>query len=294
MRTRGRGRNAASRAFIACLLFHSWISPLLFLRSLQNIFHFSFLVNKLSAAIKMRTMEEAEEYGGLPGPVIRPHINEFDIDKTTPRQAIVSLNMKVRHYSSPKYVLFANYLHLIHSLFFVVYVLRIGWMCARFTMWRKAMFPIGWTVRLQTRGRRKARQQQSGWISHPPLTKHLCNLSSSGGWESLKLTPDDAPPTAPPPTRPTPRRGERQHDNQSANKRQTGGEAPVDKRRRGVKRQWLRVKRRGGRVKRTRGGGVNVTTSWQTRGKQEGTAPQKLAGLSRGQEAAAAARREAS
>ena len=50
----------------------------------------------------------------------------------------------------------------------------------------------------------------------------------------------------------------------------------------------------GGRVKRTRGGGVNVTTSWQTRGKQEGTAPQKLAGLSRGQEAAAAARREAS
>ena len=117
---------------------------------------------------------------------------------------------------------------------------------------------------------------------------------SSGRWESLKLTPDDAPPTAPPPTRPTPRRGERQHDNQSANKRQTGGEAPVDKRRRGVKRQRLRVKRRGGRVKRTRGGGVNVTTSWQTRGKQEGTAPQKLAGLSKGQEAAAAARREAS
>ncbi len=90
------------------------------------------------------------------------------------------------------------------------------------------------------------------------------------------------------------RHGERQHNIQSANKRQTGGEAPVDKRRRGVKRQRLRVKRRGGHVKRTRGGGVNVTTSWQTRGKQEGTAPQKLAGLLRGQEAAEAVLQEAS
>jgi len=110
----------------------------------------------------------------------------------------------------------------------------------------------------------------------------------------LEAHPRRRSPHCAPPTRPTPRRGKRQHDNQSANKRHTGGEAPVDKRRRGIKRQRLRIKRRGGRIKRTRGGGVNVTTSWQTRGKQEGTAPQMLVGLSRGQEVAAAARREAS
>jgi len=89
------------------------------------------------------------------------------------------------------------------------------------------------------------------------------------------------------------RHGERQHNIQSANKRQTGGEAPVDKRQRGVKRQRLHVKRRRRRVKRRRGGGINMTTSRQTRGKQEMNASQKLAGLLKGQEAMAAARREA-
>jgi len=75
---------------------------------------------------------------------------------------------------------------------------------------------------------------------------------------------------------------ERQHNNQLASKKQTGGEWPVDKRQWGIKRQRLDVKW-------TRGGGVNVTASRQTRGKQEGTAPQELAGLPRGQEVAAAA-----
>jgi hypothetical protein len=57
------------------------------------------------------------------------------------------------------------------------------------------------------------------------------------------------------------RHGERRRDNQSANTMQKGGEAPVDKRRRDVKMQRLRVERRRRRVKRTRGGGVNMTTS---------------------------------
>ena len=59
----------------------------------QNIFHFSFMVKESKAAIKTWTAEEAEEYGGLPGPVIRP---AAEIEKPPPRQAIVSLNMKVR------------------------------------------------------------------------------------------------------------------------------------------------------------------------------------------------------
>jgi len=39
-------------------------------------------------------------------------------------------------------------------------------------------------------------------------------------------------------------RDKRRRDNQSANKRQRGGEAPADKRWRGVNRQRLRIKRR--------------------------------------------------
>jgi len=44
----------------------------------------------------------------------------------------------------------------------------------------------------------------------------------------------------------------RQHNNQPANERQTGGQAPADKRRRGVGRPRLRAERRR-RVERTRG-----------------------------------------
>ncbi|KAL3791862.1 hypothetical protein ACHAW5_002913 [Stephanodiscus triporus] len=53
---------------------------------------FTQTVEESKAAIKTRTVEEAEEYGGLPGPVIRP---ADENDKPPPRQAIVSLNMKV-------------------------------------------------------------------------------------------------------------------------------------------------------------------------------------------------------
>ena len=38
-------------------------------------------------------MKEAEEFGGMPGPVILPKNDEASIP--TPKQAIVALNMKV-------------------------------------------------------------------------------------------------------------------------------------------------------------------------------------------------------
>jgi hypothetical protein len=53
-----------------------------------------------------------------------------------------------------------------------------------------------------------------------------------------------------------------QHDNQLANKRQTGGEASADRRRQSVKRMR-------GSGSTTRG---ILTTSWQTRGKKRGGA----------------------
>ena len=97
-------------------------------------------------------------------------------------------------------------------------------------------------------------------------------------------------------------RGERQRDNQSANKRQTGGEAPVDSRRRGVKRRGCTSRGGGGA---SRGGGAargNTTTSRGERevnmrggvSKQEAAAPRMPAGLLRGQEAAVVAQRDSS
>ncbi len=56
------------------------------------------MVKEARAAIKTWTPEEAEEYGGLPGPVVRTHGNE--INQPQPTQAIVSLNMKVMSYFS--------------------------------------------------------------------------------------------------------------------------------------------------------------------------------------------------
>jgi hypothetical protein len=69
-------------------------NPQSFTQTVENIFHFSFLVKNNVAAIEVRDAETAEEYGAEPGPVIRPLKNNGD-EVDPPRQAIVSLNMKV-------------------------------------------------------------------------------------------------------------------------------------------------------------------------------------------------------
>jgi hypothetical protein len=82
----------------------------------------------------------------------------------------------------------------------------------------------------------------------------------------------------------------RQCTNQPLNKRQTGGEAPADKRRWHAKRWRLQIERtRDGSSGTTRG---NATTSQQTRGKEEsrhqrrrGGSTSKAGGILRQQEA---------
>lgn len=69
-------------------------NPKSFTQTVENVFHFSFLVKESQAGIKARSAEEVEEFGGMPGPVVRPERTGEKMP--TPKQAIVSLNMKVR------------------------------------------------------------------------------------------------------------------------------------------------------------------------------------------------------
>jgi len=67
-------------------------NPKSFTQTVENVFHFSFLVKESQAGIKARSAKEVEEFGGMPGPVVRPE--KTGPDMPTPKQAIVSLNMK--------------------------------------------------------------------------------------------------------------------------------------------------------------------------------------------------------
>ena len=68
-------------------------NPQSFTQTVENVFHFSFLIKHNKASIEVRDTERAEEFGVEPGPVIRPIQNNGEVG--LPRQAIVSLNMKV-------------------------------------------------------------------------------------------------------------------------------------------------------------------------------------------------------
>lgn len=70
-------------------------NPQSFTQTVENVFHFSFLIKENKASIEVRDAEQAEEFGGEPGPVIRPLAHNGGAGDNPPRQAIVALNMKV-------------------------------------------------------------------------------------------------------------------------------------------------------------------------------------------------------
>mmetsp|Transcript_2767 Transcript_2767/g.8135 ORF Transcript_2767/g.8135 Transcript_2767/m.8135 type:complete len:409 (+) Transcript_2767:120-1346(+) len=69
-------------------------NPKSFTQTVENIFHFSFLVKKGSAGIAVRSEKEAKEFGGVPGPVVRAYAPTKEGETPVPKQAIVSLNMR--------------------------------------------------------------------------------------------------------------------------------------------------------------------------------------------------------
>ena len=71
---------------------HCLFNPKSFTQTVENIFHSSFLVKFSEAGMGVRSVEEAEKYGGVPGPVIRPIPDE--VNHPLPKQAIVRLDMK--------------------------------------------------------------------------------------------------------------------------------------------------------------------------------------------------------
>lgn len=72
-------------------------NPQSFTQTVENISHLSHLIKENRAAIEIRSIDEALELGYGPGPVVRPLMKEAE-EIPRPRQAILSLNMKVRRH----------------------------------------------------------------------------------------------------------------------------------------------------------------------------------------------------